>query len=103
MNLGSSAQVESSVEPQNFTIRQFYDDLLRGDMKDRAPLFIAILSVAFQQQAFWRTAENAQSLFHGYFPVLFGAVVVSAFLCLFASTSRFATALFIVIALIDFA
>lgn len=70
-------------------------------MKSRAPLFLAILSVAFQQQGFWHSPENVEIFFYSYSLVLFGLVVVSAFLSLFASTSRFAIALFIAIVVID--
>lgn len=103
MKNGSSASIESSLEPKNFSVRQLYDYLLRGDMKDRAPIFIAILSVAFQQQGFWRSVANAETFFQGYYLVLFGLVVLSAVFSLFASTSRLAIALFIAIAVIDFA
>lgn len=102
MKHGSSASVESSLEPQSFSIRHFYEDLLRGDMKDRIPLFVAILSVAFQQQGSWRSPENVETFFYIYSLVLFGLVVVSALLSLFASTSRFAIALFIAIVVFDF-
>jgi hypothetical protein len=103
MKLEATALAESSLEAQKFSIRQIYEDLLRGDMKDRAPLFIAILSVAFQQQSFWRSPENAETFFQGYYLVLFGLVVFSAVFSIFASTSRLAIALFIAIAVIDFA
>jgi hypothetical protein len=99
----ATALAESSLETQKFSIWQIYEDLFRGDMKERAPLFIAILSVAFQQQSFWRSPENAEAFFQGYYLVLFGLVVFSAVFSIFASTSRLAIALFIAIAVIDFA
>jgi hypothetical protein len=101
MNHESSAHAEIALKPQNFLIWRFYEHFLRGGMNDRAPLSVAILSVAFQHYLYWRYQGDLGIFFHGYSLVLFGLVVCSAFLSLFASTSRFAIILFIAIAAID--
>jgi hypothetical protein len=101
MNHKSSARAELALKPQNITMWFFDENLLREDLKYRVPLSVAILSVAFQQYFYWRYQGEFGLFFHGYTLVLFGLVVVSAFLSLFASTSRFAVVLFIAIAAID--
>ena len=45
--------------------------------------------------------RTSETLFREYSPVLFGLAVLSAFLSVFASTSRFAILLFIAVAAID--
>jgi hypothetical protein len=101
MNHESSGRAELALKSQNFMMWRFYENLLHGDLKYRAPLFVAILSVAFQQYFYWRYQGDLGLFFHGYTLVLFGLVVFSAFLSLSASTSRLAVVLFIAIAAID--
>jgi hypothetical protein len=101
MNHDSFARAELALNSQNFLMWRFYKSLLHGDLKYRVPLSVAILSVAFQQYSYWRYQGDLGLFFHGYTLVLFGLVVFSAFLSLFASTSRFAVMLFIAIAAID--
>ena len=101
MESKSSAGVELPLKPRDFSAWRFYEDYIRGDLKYRVPLSVAILSVAFQQYFYWRYQGDFGLFFHGYTLVLFGSVVFSAFLTLFASTSRFAVVLFIAIAAVD--
>ncbi len=101
MNHESNFRAELALKSQNFMTWRFYENLLRGDLKYRVPLFVAILSVAFQQYFYWRYQGDLGLFFHGYTLVLFGLVVFSAFLSLFTSTSRFAVILFIAVAAID--
>ncbi|HUQ36135.1 MAG TPA: hypothetical protein VM144_07145 [Aestuariivirga sp.] len=102
MKLGSSTLVDSEPAPKNFSLRHLYEYYLRGEIRYRAPLFVAILSVAFQHQTYWGTSENIDTLFRGYSLVLFGLVALSGILSLFALTSRFGIMLFIAIVAIDF-
>jgi len=102
MKYGSSALVESSLKSQNFLIRHFHEIILRGDLKYRAPLAIAILSVAFQQYGYWNSPGDSESSLGVYFSFLLCSVVLSAFLSLFALTSRLGIMMFIAIAAIDF-
>jgi len=101
MNHESDARAELAIKSQNFMMWRFYENVLREDLKYRAPLFVAILSVAFQQYFYWRYQGDLGLFFHGYTLVLFGLVVFSAFLSLFATTSRFAVILFFAVAAID--
>ena len=101
MNHESNFRAELALKSQNFTTWRFYENLLRGDLKYRVPLSVAILSVAFQQYFYWRYQGDLGLFFHGYTLVLFGLVVFSAFLSLSTSTSRFAVILFIAVAAID--
>jgi hypothetical protein len=102
MQHGTSAGVELPLKSQNPLIWRFYENFLRGEVKNRAPLFVAILSVAFQHYDPWRSPGELETAFQGYSLVFFGLVVVSAFLSLFATTSRIAIVLFIAVAAIDF-
>lgn len=101
MEPSSSADVELPLKPQNSAIWRFHEDFLHGDLKDRAPLFVAILSVAFQHYPYWTDPGDLESFLHEYSLVILGLVVFSAFLSLFASTSRFAIILFTACAVID--
>lgn len=101
MDPKSSAGVELPLRSQNFPTWRFYEDYVVEDLKYRAPLSIAILSVAFQHFHYWNFPRDLETLLQGYSPVLFGLVVLSACLSLFATTSRFAILLFIAVAAID--
>ncbi len=101
MKHGSSARVELPLKSQNLLIWHFYENLLLGDLKYRAPLFVAILSVAFQHYPYWTNPGDLESFFHEYSLIVLGLVVLSAFLCLFAPTSRFAIILFTACAIFD--
>ncbi len=102
MESGSSAGVESPPKPHNFLSWGFYEDYIHEDLKYRAPLSVAILSVAFQHFLYWIYQPNSEPILQGYSLALFGLVVLSAFLSLFASTSRFAIILFIAVTAFDF-
>jgi hypothetical protein len=101
MDPNSSAGVELPLRSQNFLTWRFYEDYVHEDLKYRAPLSFAILSVAFQHFHYWNYPQGLETLLQGYSPVLFGLVVLSAFLSLFAPTSRFAIVMFIAVAAID--
>jgi hypothetical protein len=98
----ATARAEPSLEPQKFSIGRFHESLRRGDLKERVPLCVAILSVSFQffLDDSW---NDPNSFFDKYTLILIGlAVVISAFLTLFAQTSRIAIMLFIAIAAVEF-
>lgn len=97
----SSAGVELPLKPQNFLTWRFYEDYDHGYLKYRASLSVALLSVVFQQHNQWLNTGGLETFFPGYFLAIFGLVVLSALLSLFASTSRFAIILFITVAAID--
>jgi hypothetical protein len=101
MEHGSSAGVELPVKPQNLPFWRLYENFVRGELMYRASLSVAILSVAFQQHFYWGYQGDVELLFDRNYLALFGLVVLSAFLCLFATTSRIAIILFIAVAAFD--
>ena len=71
-------------------------------MKHRAPLSVAILSVAIQHYESWGVAGFLQTFLPAHSIVLFFLVVFSALLCLFERTSRIGVIVFIAIVAVDF-
>jgi hypothetical protein len=102
MKYGAGALAETSLMLRNISLRNFYADLSRGEMKDRAPLFVAILSVAIQHYDNWGRTEFLQAFLPAYSIVLFCLVVLSALLCLFERTNRIGIILFIAIVAVNF-
>ena len=72
-------------------------------MRDRAPLFVAILSVAIQHYDDEGNLWSLEAFLPAHGSIIFGLIVSSALLCLLERTSRIGIILFIAIATIDFA
>ena len=68
MDPKSSAGVELPLRSQNFPTWRFYEDYVVEDLKYRAPLSIAILSVAFQHFHYWNFPRDLETFFQGYSP-----------------------------------
>jgi hypothetical protein len=92
----------SEIKSGGFPIRRIYENISRGGLKHRAPVFVAILSVAFQQYPYLGDSGDLLSVFSPKYSLILLALVVSlAFLSLFATTSRFAIVLFTACAVIN--
>jgi len=102
MKYGASALAETSLKLRKISFRNFYADLSRREMKERAPLSVAILSVAIQHYDNWGIAGFFQTFLPAHSTVLFFLVVSSALLCLFERTNRIGVMVFIAIVAIDF-
>lgn len=103
MKHGLNAVADSSPEPQSYSVRYFYENFLHGEMKLRAPLFVAILSVAIQHYDHRGDLGSLEAFLPAHALVIFSLTVASALLSLFERTSRMGIILFIAIVAIDFA